>query len=207
MTEGETADSEHDDAPLVVPPGVPLSVWEWLLPPVFVTVLAVVIAWFLPVPSQRPYAIATAAVLVVVAFVQCVFGFRAFTRWDDSDIRWHKRSESATVAALGLFALPFLFGMASVWLFATSAYLIAADPGPAIGRVRSALSARAWIRLTVVAAIVAFISVVGHALASAFGFGVVAWILTVAGAIAFGFALRAQPPGNEPLPARERRDR
>lgn len=190
-----------------MPPGVPLRVWDWPLIPLFFVVPVVVFTWVPTVPALKPYALATASIVVAVAFAQWFFGFRAYTRWDDFDVRWLRRSQFAGIAAFALFAVPFLLGMMSAWLFATAAYFIAADPGPAIGRVRSALTGRAWLRLKVVAALVGVVGIVGHALASLFGFGVPAWILGFVGAIVFGFALRAQPPGNEPLLPRVHRRR
>ncbi|MEN2741601.1 hypothetical protein ABCS02_27775 [Microbacterium sp. X-17] len=212
MTEGEAPapdaghdDAARDDAPLVVPPGVPLRVWDWLLPPLFFAILVVVLAWFPPVPSLKPYLITTASILIAVVFAQWVFGFRAYTRWEDVDVRWLRRSQSAGIAALAIFLLPYVFGMTSAALFAGAAYRVADDPSPAIGRVRSALSPRAWIRLKVVSGIVAAVALVAHPLASAFGLGLLAVILAFAAALTFGFALRAQPRDHAPLPPRTRR--
>ncbi|MFE4950116.1 hypothetical protein ACFQ9V_08395 [Leifsonia sp. NPDC056665] len=198
-------DSAHNDAPLVVPPGVPLRVWDWLLPPLLVAILVVILAWFPPVPLLKPYLITTASILVTVLFAQWVFGFRAYTRWEDVDVRWLRRSQSAGIAALGLFLLPYFFGMMSACLFAVSAYRFADDPAPGIERVRSGLSPRAWIRLKVIAVIVGVVALLGRPLASAFGFGIPALILAFAAALAFGFALRAQPRDHAPLPPRVRR--
>ncbi|MFE4468131.1 hypothetical protein ACFRFH_04865 [Leifsonia sp. NPDC056824] len=210
MTQGDAPasdsapDSAHDSAPLVVPPGVPLRVWDWLLPPLLVAVPAVVLAWVLPAQSLKPYAITTASIVVAVALAQWVFGFRAYTRWDDVDVRWLRRSEAAGTAALAIFAVPHLFGMTSAALFAGSAFRIADDPSPAIGRVRSALSPRAWTRLKVVSGIVAVVALLADPLASAFGFGLLVVIAAFAAAVTFGFALRAQPRDHAPLPPRNR---
>ncbi|MEY9852327.1 hypothetical protein ABH923_002005 [Leifsonia sp. EB41] len=207
MTEGDAPafDAGHDDAPLVVPPGVPLRVSDWLVPPLLLAVPAVALAMFPPVPFLRPYAITTASIVVFSALAYWFFGFRAYTRWDDFDVRWLRRSGSAATAALAIFAAPYLLGMTSAALFAGSAYRLADDPAPAIERVRSALSPRAWIRLKDIAATVGVVALVGRPLASAFGFGIPALILAFAAAITFGFALRAQPRDHAPLPPRERR--
>ena len=207
MTQGDASapDAAHDDAPLVVPPGVPLRVSDWLVPPLFFVVPAVLLAWVTPVPSLKPYAITTASIVVAVAMACWFFGFRAYTRWDDVDVRWLRRSESAALGALAIFAAPYLLGMTSAALFAGSTFRIAADPAPAIERVRSALSPRAWIRLKVIAAIVGAVALVGRPLASAFGFGIPVLILGFVAAITFGFALRAQPRDHAPLAPRARR--
>ena len=177
-----------------------MSVWEWLLPPVFIVVLVGVLAWFMPVSSLKPYSVTTASIVVVVAIVHGVFGFRAYTRWDETDVTWQARSMTATLAAMAVFALPFIYGLASASLFATTGYRVAAHPGPGIGRVRSALSARAWIRLKVFALTVGIISLVAHPLASAFGLSLVAAGILIAASLVFGFARRSQPPGYDPLP-------
>lgn len=205
MTQGDAPDSDsaRDDAPLSVPPGVPLSVWEWLLPPVFIVVLVGVLAWFMPVSSLKPYAITTASIVVLAAIVHGVFGFRAYTRWDQADVTWHTRSMTATLAAIAVFALPFGYGLVSAGLFAATGYRVAAHPGLSVGRVRSALSARAWIRLKVIAFIVGMIAIVAHPLASAFGLGLVASAMLITASLVFGFARRSQPPGYDPLPVTE----
>jgi hypothetical protein len=202
VTEADAPDSDaaRDDAPLTVPPGVPLSVWEWLLPPVFIVVLVGVLAWFMPVSSLKPYSITTASIVVVVAIVHGVFGFRAYTRWDDADVTWHARSMTAMVAAIAVFALPFAYGLASASLFATTGYRVAAHHGLGVGRVRSVLSARAWMRLKVIALTVGIIALVAHPLASAFGLGLVAWAMLIAASLVFGFTRRSEPPGYDPLP-------
>lgn len=202
MTHADAADSDSasDGAPHTVPRGVPLSMWEWLLPPVFIVVLVGVVAWFMPVASLKPYAITTAAIVVVAATVNGVFGFRAYTRWDEADVKWRARSMTAAIATIAVFALPFGYGLASASLFAATGYRVAADRGLGVERERSALSARAWIRLKVIALIVGIVAMVAHPLASAFGLGLVAWAMLVPASFAFGFARRSQPPGFDPLP-------
>jgi hypothetical protein len=154
----------------------------------------------MPVASLKPYAITTAAIVVVAATVNGVFGFRAYTRWDEADVKWRARSMTAAIATIAVFALPFGYGLASASLFAATGYRVAADRGLGVERERSALSARAWIRLKVIALIVGIVAMVAHPLASAFGLGLVAWAMLVPASFAFGFARRSQPPGFDPLP-------
>jgi hypothetical protein len=202
VTHADAADSDSasDGAPLTVPRGVPLSTPEWLLPPVFIVVLVGVLAWFMSVASLKPFAIVTAAIVAVAATVHGVFGFRAYTRWDEADVKWHARSMTAVIATIAVFALPFGYGLASASLFATAGYRVAADRGLGVERVRSALSDRAWIRLKVIALIAGILAMVAYPLASAFGLGLIAWVVLTASSFAFGFARRSQPPGYEPLP-------
>jgi hypothetical protein len=197
VTQGDAAepDAERDDATLVVPPGVPLRVVDWLLPPLLFALLVVSLAWFIPIASVKPYLTTTACLVVITVTVQCVFGFRAYTRWEEADIAWHRRSMTATLAALAAFALPFVHGISSAWLFGGTGLRIAADPARAIGLVQSRLSARAWVRVEIVAIAVAVVAILAQPIATAFGFALPALILMAAGSLAAGFAHRFQALG------------
>ncbi|MEY9952304.1 hypothetical protein [Leifsonia sp. EB34] len=193
MTEGDAPqpDAAHDDAPLVVPPGVPLRVADWLLPPLLVVLLAGALAAFIPVPAVKPYLVTTAGLVVLSATVQAVFGFRSYTRWDDADIVRHRRSVTVTLAALAVFSLPFVHGLVAAWLFAGAGYRIASDPARGVGRVRALLSARAWVRVRFCAVVLAVVAILAQPVASAFGFAVPDVVLMAGGSLVAGFAHRS----------------
>ena len=196
-------DSAHDDAPLVVPPGVPLRVSDWLLLPALGVALVIGLPWVVPQQAVKTYLFCAAALVVFACVAQAVYGCRAYLQWYEADILGHRRAKVATVAALAVFVAPFLYGLPSAALFALTGSLLAGDPGRAVTRLRSALSARRWQRLTVVCIVGGFLGLVLHPLASAFGVvtgGLDVLVVAVA-SLTYGFVRRSQQPERSPLDA------
>ena len=203
MTEGDAPDAAHDDAPLVVPPGVPLRVLDWLLLPALAVALVIGLPWVVPQQSVKTYLFCAAALVVVACVVQAVYGCRAYLQWYKADILGHRRAQVATVAALAVFAAPFFFGISSAALFALSGSLLAGDPGRGVKRLRSVLSGRGAQLVSVACFLVGAAGLVLHPLASAFGVvtgGLDVFVVAVA-ALTYGFARRSQQPERDPLGA------
>lgn len=175
-----------------MPPGVPLRVWDWLLIPVLLVLGVSLVIWLYPPSPLKVYLIATGILVVAAALLQAVNGYRVYVGWSEADVLRYRRSTTATVAAIALFCL---FGNYGVFAFAALGYRLAADPAEASRRVRGSLSGRAWIRLTAVAGIAAFVLSVARPLASALGgaIAVLAVVLWVASAVTAGFAYRSRP--------------
>lgn len=201
MTEDDapTPDAAPDDAPLTVPPGVPLRLWDWLLIPVLVVAGVSLVVWLYPPSWLKVYFAFTGVLVIAAAVVQAVNGYRVYVGWSEADVlRYrlrYRRSVTMTVAALAVFCL---FGNYGVFAFAALGYRLAVDPAEPLRRVRAALSDRTWIRLTVAAGIVAAVVTVVRPLAAAVGgpIGVLVLALAVVAPITAGFAYRSRPEGH-----------
>jgi len=139
VTEGDAPDAAHDDAPLVVPPGVPLRVRDWLLLPIIVVVCVSLLASLLPPSPLKAYLAASGVLVVAAAVVHGVNGYRLYVGWSEADILRYRRSVTVTVAALGIFCLFSLYG---AFAFAGLGYRLAEDPAESLQHVRASLSER-----------------------------------------------------------------
>ncbi|WP_454109779.1 hypothetical protein [Leifsonia shinshuensis] len=184
-----------DGVPLVVPPGVPLRVADWLLVPVLLVVGVLLAVWFEPSPGLKVYFAVVGTLVFVAAWVQAVNGYRVYSGWSGADILRYRRSVTGTCAVIGIFCL---FGDYGVFAFVALGYRLAADPADWMGRVRSSLTGIAWIRLTVVAGITAAVATVARPLGWAVGGATEALTLTlcVVASITAGFAFRSRPLGH-----------